>query len=392
LKILIINSDPKKDEQFRNSLRTISEPQELKIFHNIDEAERFITYELEKNQKELDLIITDLFDNYYPSAREFCYSIRYNTKSTYSSNNFKLSSIPIILLFSGRLNNEQYIEYGFDEIINTSFDYYFRTITSTVISVVKKWRNLVFDDLEVLGLGTNQVFNKVNIHIIKSKAEITKILTEDFVMKRKKLDIMWIKPNLFKLEQGIELLDKKIKESENQKKKNEKNFHKIFKNYNELLLRGSFQKNYFYELDFNATVKYKDGIEPDFILKSYYNTQNELEIMEFKTPNEMFYEKDLFHQNLRKKIFKHIGQVKDYKDYLEDIDNEQYLEELLDLSPINFKYNLVIGRKDDFELNKQVYEIRSRQYNLQDVNILTFDDMSNLGKRYFEELNETSIK
>ncbi len=338
MKILIINSDPTKDYQFRNALSTISERQELRILHSITEADNFISIELTQKQKELDLIITDLFEDSYPTAREFCYDIRNNTTDTFSAKKFKVSSIPVILLFNGRINRDQYINFGFDEVINSSFDYHFHSIESKAKSVVKKWRNLVFEDLEILGLGTNQDFKRTNIKLIRSKAEITKILTDDFVSRKRKLDIVWVKPDLFKLEQGIELLDKKIKAAENQKRKQKKSFHEIFRKHKELLIRGSFQDQYFYEQGFNPTSKYKDGIEPDFILKSYYDIDNELELMEFKTPNEPFYEKDLFHQTLRKKIFKHIGQVKDYKDYLEDIENENHLEDVLGLRPIRFKY------------------------------------------------------
>lgn len=392
MKILIINSDPTKDYQFRNALSTISERQELRILHSITEADNFISIELTQKQKELDLIITDLFEDSYPTAREFCYDIRNNMTDTFSAKKFKVSSIPVILLFNGRINRDQYINFGFDEIIDSSFDYHFPSIESKAKSVVKKWRNLVFEDLEILGLGTNQDFKRTNIKLIRSKAEITKILTDDFVSRKKKLDIVWVKPDLFKLEQGIELLDKKIKAAENQKRKQEKSFHEIFRKHKELLIRGSFQDQYFYEQGFNPTSKYKDGIEPDFILKSYYDIDNELELMEFKTPNEPFYERDLFHQTLRKKIFKHIGQVKDYKDYLEDIENENHLEDVLGLRPIRFKYNIIIGRKDEFDLHKHVYETRARQFNLNDVTVLTFDDMSNFGKRYHKELQDMGVK
>ena len=96
--------------------------------------------------------------------------------------------------------------------------------------------------LEILGLGTNQNFKKTNFRIIKLKTEITKILSRDFVSKKRKLNISWMKPNLLKLEQGIELLDKKIKASENEKRKEEKSFDKIFRNYSDLLLKRKFSR------------------------------------------------------------------------------------------------------------------------------------------------------
>ena len=165
MKILIINSDPTKDYQFRNALSTISERQELRILHSITEADNFISIELTQKQKELDLIITDLFEDSYPTAREFCYDIRNNMTDTFSAKKFKVSSIPVILLFNGRINRDQYINFGFDEIIDSSFDYHFPSIESKAKSVVKKWRNLVFEDLEILGLGTNQDFKRTNIKL-----------------------------------------------------------------------------------------------------------------------------------------------------------------------------------------------------------------------------------
>ena len=146
MKILIINSDSSKDDYFRNALNAISENQELIIFHSILEAENFIIIELIQKQKELDVIITELLEENNSSTREFCYGIRNNITDLFSNKNFKLSSIPIILFFEGRLDRDQYMNFGFDEVLDNCNDYFFHIILSTVKSVVKKWRNIVFDD------------------------------------------------------------------------------------------------------------------------------------------------------------------------------------------------------------------------------------------------------
>jgi hypothetical protein len=129
---------------------------------------------------------------------------------------------------------------------------------------------------------------------------------------------------------------------------------------------------------------------PDYVLRPYYSDE-EIEVIEFKTPNEKFYERTEFHQTVRKKIFKHVGQVKDYKDYLEDPENENELERVLGLKPVKIQYNLVIGRKGDFMSNISLYQRRARHFNLNDVNIVTFDDIVELGERYYDEMISLAV-
>lgn len=355
---------------------------------SIIEADAFIARELVTHQKQLDVIIMDLFEDERRSARDFCYDLRSDHRHTYSEYNFKVSSIPIVLMFPGRINREQYLNFGFDEIVDTSFDTFYSTLLSVTKDVVKKWRNIVYDDLELLKVGQKQIFTKADYNTQRSKSEITKILSEYYVRKQSRLTLPWFQRDHYRLEEGLELFVRKIKEAENSAKKEEKKFHQVINAYDELLLRGSYS-HYFYEPHFPKTLNHDIAI-PDYILRHYYSDR-EIEVMEFKTPNEKFYRKTDFHPTVRNKIFTHVGQVKDYKDYLEDPKNEEHLQTQLGLNPIKVHYNLVIGRRDDFMLNHTLYERRARHFNLNDVNIVTFDDLVEFGERYYNEMATLSV-
>lgn len=388
MKILLISSDFTTDDYFYNAFDSIAEDEELQVCRTIAEADCFIAGELILKQKRLDIIITDLFENEGRSARDFCYDLRNDTKNTYSQGNFKLSSIPIILMFPGRLNRQQYLNFGFDEIIDSTYDNFYGKLLRASKDIVKKWRNLVYDGLELLKVGEQQVFNKADYILQRSKSEITKILSDEYVRRKSKLELPWFQRDHCRLEEGLELLVKRIKEAEKSVKKEEKKFHQVMNAYQELLLRGSYC-HYCYEPQFPKTLNHYAAI-PDFILRRYYSDQ-EIEVLEFKTPNEKFYKRMNFHPMVRQAIFNHVGQVKDYKDYLEDPENQERLQSELGLKPLKVHYNRVIGRREDFIANQSLYERRARHFNLDEVDIVTFDDLVDCGERYYDEMVELSV-
>jgi len=388
MKILLILEDATNEEAFYNAFDPIAERNELQVCRSVQEADCFIAKELILNQKELDVIVTDLFEDEKRSAREFCYDIRNDYSNTFSNRSFKLSSLPILLMFPGRINHEQYINFGFDAVVDSSYDWFYDNLLNSAINLVKKWRNFVYDDLELLKVGKKEIFNKYDLSIQISKCEVTKILTSDYVRRQLKLEVPWFQPNYNFLEKGLELMTKGIRASEKTTRKNEKLFHKVLNKYDPLLLRGNYS-HHFYEPRFVQTDKYQESI-PDFVLTPYYG-ESKIDVMEFKTPNEPFYEQSHFHTTLRKRMFKHIGQVKDYKDYIEDPENERILENQLGLKPITVSYSLVVGRDDDFWSKYSVYKKRARQFSLEEIRIMTFDHFVDLGEHYFNEMQMLGV-
>lgn len=389
MKILIVSSDITRDDYFFNAFAPVAEKNELQICRSITEADAFVSRELVLHQKQLDIVITELFKNENRSAREFCYDIRNDHKNTFSSSNFKLSSIPILLMHPGRINRSQYVNFGFDEVVDSEDDFdFFNTLLAVAKDVVKKWRNILYDDLETLKVGKDQNFNKASFILQQSKSEMTKILTEQYIRNQNKLDVAWFQRDHGKLEASLDLFARKIKEAEKSKRKEEKKFHRIVNSHHELLLRGGYSKH-FYEPRFPKTSDHDIQI-PDYILQPYYASA-EIDVTEFKTPNEKFFEQTRFHPTLLKAVFKHIGQVKDYKDYLEDPENEEHLQKVLSLKPIKVRYNLVMGRRSDFGSRSSLFQRRARQFNLEELRVVTFDDFLDDGERYHNEMLELSV-
>ena len=391
MRILFVSERSIVEERYRNFLSGIAEKDSIYFLYSYDHAIEFVKDRLIKNQEQMDLILIkqNTHSSLGNSLQRFLIS---DSNVTYSNRNFNLKSIPVFLI-SDRTNDlSEYgvINYYGAAYTNASEDHFL--YEHDIIETIKDWRRAVLDELSDLGIR----FNSGHIdytHIFSNDyrpKHDTNILSTSFKLFPRKLNYYWLRDNSRQIEMAIDELAKLLKnEHIRNKKQEEKKYHRFLNKHRYFLERDRYSKTW-YESKFK--IDESRHYDPDFTLKTNLNYTTDLSVIEVKLPNEGFLKQKAFHQNLFAKVFDHIAQVNDYKEYLESKMNTSAINEQLGFVPKRIDYNILIGRDRDKEDNTYQFEKRMGQFNIYNIKFMTYDELLSYQVDYMERMKLLEIR
>jgi hypothetical protein len=356
-----------------------------------------LTNILLERKGHLDLIIIDDYELNIPCTTEtFLYSdvnmnncinaidfIRNNSNETYSNSNYYLRNIPLIKIcreYDDVTYNEKSYIY-FDHCLDLHVDTYLEIAVSKAIAFT---RDLIISDLKTLGMMSDNKY-----HLIKTNFALyhydndLRILSKSYIEKQKQLNLYWFEYPLEEVGDAINRYLEMVSMSRKFNYREELKIHYFFRQNPYFILRDKYS-NYYY----GKELVRRDGepsIKPDFILKpSEFNQNKKTEIFEIKLPDEGIVKKKRFHQNFYTEFWEHLVQVKDYQDYFQLPDVNAEIFNKLGYLPTDYLFTLLVGGSENKEQNRNILSKLSRQFNLQDINILTYDELLDYQIRYFE--------
>lgn len=390
MRILFVAKYGTNDDNIRSGLKSISEKDSIVIVNSYYEAEMFLENGIHGMQDKLDIIVSE---NNIDALRatELLKYIYADEKKTYSNSDFNLKSIPIVLLTDPNENKSVYQGIGFSAIIEKrNSDEIFR-YTSTLASEVRHWRRNVLDELDNLGIRNNSgiVDSSYFISLDRLRNVQTEILSGNFRRFPRPLKYQWLYFNERAIEIAIDDFIYELKRAERlNKKRDEKRFHKLINKYPFLIKRDNYEKHYYEERLHYEESKY---FEPDYMLIPNFNQRTDLSVLEIKLPTEGFIKKTSFHASPYSKLITHLFQVNDYKDYLESDEYRRTIKKVFGFSPDSFEFNLLIGRREGLDFDRDLLIKRMRQFNQTFVNLITYDDLLDYQVKFLERMKLLKI-
>jgi hypothetical protein len=385
--LFISNQSNFTEEEALKLFQPYTEEKDFHHFKSLPKAKDFLTSKLIEKDKHLDLIISDWkFQN--GNAKTILNWIR-NSLENYSSSNFQLKSIPFLLI-EDKENQSATISDGFDAVVE-NFPNDYVNLKHKITSSIKKWRTSFADDLELIGLDpktkiSNSLHRKSFISYYKLK-----VLSKKFVDKKtNSLNYIWTGFNYNNLVDSNELFEKKMKETLRRPTKYlEKEFHDFLRD-NPTFVKGENFNKLLYEkhLYINSTRKYN---EPDFINKPFDYAIRFPEIFEVKRQSQRLFWKNK--DQLLSKAKKGFEQVIRYKNYMESKNeaNEYYIKKYLGQVYNEYEYTLLMGSSEEKRFNENLIEELKKDFNFNEVSLVTYEDLLNKHIRLCNRLNDFNI-
>jgi hypothetical protein len=397
VEILLITTRPELDLRIKRALLAILIDNTLQVESPDTNITFFLTNYLIDKKNHLDLIIVDDYHSELshsldgheysiPKPTNTFTTIEFignNSTETYSKSNYYLRNIPIIKICNEHddVNPTERNYIYFDYCLDIHIDNYLLEASSKAIAYT---RDLIISDLKTLGLMLDNKYHliKTNFALYHYEKDL-KILSKEFVERQKLKSFYWFEYPIEEVEEAINRYMDMISTLQKFDKREEKEIHRFFKKNPYFILRDKYS-DYYYEVKFQNSADLS-AIAPDFILKPFeFKEINETEIFEIKLPGEGIVKKKRFHQNFRSDFWEHLVQVKDYQDYFRMHDVQDEIIKKLGYLPSDYLYTLLVGNSEHKDLNLNVIDRLARQFNFQDINILTFDELLNYQIRYFE--------
>jgi hypothetical protein len=361
------------------------EPQDLYIKDDFELAIDFLQNEIIKPQKHLDFIITDWVIG-KTNAKNVLNWIK-NSTFNYSSNNFKLRSLPVLLIEDAEMQSDL-INEGFDSIVQ-DFPTDHLKLKESIQSSIKSWRYQLANDLQVVGLNPQTL----KLYPNDRKAFISyyklKILSREFVeSKSKKLNYVWGNNNIYSLNNINQQFFDHIKKAKyNPSKYMEKETHAFLKS-NETLLLGENFSNSLYE---PRLKKERNLIDiPDFINKPHVYSLRHPEVFEVKRITQRLVRNN---ERLISKARRSFEQVKRYQRYMES-KNPYYKAQIIDhlgKEYDGYEYTLFMGSKDEKEEYLDlIYQLR-KEFDFMDINLVTYEELLEKHIRLCDRLMDFDI-
>ena len=394
MKIIYYSDDIENSQVCQNVLSRVTEKDSLITIRSQTAYKDLIVNNIIPLQKEIDCIIADSASATILSPREIVDVTRQLSERINCSNNdFKINSIPIILVIKDELDLFSAQEHGFDDILKIDKIEEFEGIANKTLTQVKSWRKRTLEDLDNLGIKFNSGSVDYTTYDYKRfRKKTTQNLSTNFVLFPRKLNYYWTVWEKHQLEQGIEKFWKLLKRYEKDASlREEKQIHKFLKKHPYMLKRDIYGKQW-YEPYLEDFATQEDDKEPDFALKPNFSFRTDLSIVEVKLPSERFIKKKRYHKDFYANIYEYLGQVLNYKEYLE---SEEYQDQIFNAfkeNPQNINYKLLIGRKKDKEENIYHINKKMRQYNIDSIELLTYDELIELQLRLMDELNLLEVR
>lgn len=316
MRILFILKDFSQRKTIRKELAELSEQDSIYFVYNYGQAKDFILKNIIASQLPLDLIITQNNINGL-SAIDFYANITKDKSATYSKGDFNFHTIPVVLIVDKDENKNAFLNYGFADVLdNIGLENLYR-FNQEFINAVKDWRRHVLDELDNLGIKFNS--GKIDPKYLFSKERKrnvdVRILSQNFVLLKRRLDYLWLAANERQIEIAIDKLIKELKRSSHlNKKREEMRYHDLINKYPSLIERDNYSRHWY---DARLQKENNEYYKPDYSLLPNFNQQTDLSILEIKLPNEGFIKSTSFHPPLKAGLIHHTTQVNNYKDYLE---------------------------------------------------------------------------
>ncbi len=389
MRILFIGENIYDEESYKNFLSTIAEQDSIYFVYTLADAVDFINNRIVAQQESLDLIILkeQKKNNYNEDFKDF---IENDHTRTYSKRDFNLIKIPIVLILETSKNIIFHKKRGYaDVIVNMGVDR-FSVYKPKLISCIKSWRRQVLDELDNLGIEFNSGQLNYGLFFTSKKNPVrsTEILAKNFQLFPRKLRYYWLEDNRVQIEKAIDEFIKMLKRSALSNKKDELGYHKFFNKNSFFLERDRYSRTW-------HEVKLKrEGnkhYDPDFTMRPNFNYKTDLSLIEVKLPTESFLQTSTFHKTFLAKIVKHLAQVNDYKDYLEEQGNHVYINNQFGFIPKRVDYNILIGRQRDKEENIYSIDKRMRQFNQKHIHLMTYDELYDYQVKYLFRMNMLQI-
>jgi hypothetical protein len=390
LRILFVANSSTYNENIRNGLKSVSEKDSIYIVRSFYEAQEFIENAIIRNQNLLDTIVCE---NKILGIRadSFLTYLKNDDKKTYSRRDFNLKEIPVVLLMDPNESKFPYINMGFSNIIERRLNDDIYRYCSTLISEVKRWRRHVLSELDNLGIRNNS--GKIDYDYYLSTDRLrnisTDILSQNFRIFPRRLDYSWFYFNEREVEMAIDKFIYEVKRASRlNKKHDEKRFHKLINKFPFLIKRDNYS-SHLYE----PRLQYEEDryYEPDYTLIPNFNQETDLSILEIKLPSEGFIKKTSFHPAPYSKFLNHLFQVSDYKEYLESDEYKAIITKVFGFTPSSIEFNLLIGRKEDLDYNRELLAKRMRQMNKSFINLITYDDLVEYQVKFLERNKWLSV-
>jgi hypothetical protein len=404
VRVLIITNDTRLSSIDVGRFRDFGDPDDIEIKHGFNAGMEFIQNYVLRDQKHIDLIIvsrqkkTNPWDFEYEDNHidDFAIWLR-DLSENYSSDNFQISSIPLILDDEETLHRSLFIasfKNKFYDLITNLKSIRDDRILYILGKPINSWLNKLGDELDRVDLDTQFDFAKSLVP--KKDSFDTKILSNNFFLRLQKLDYAWIGDNIKRLYVDADMFKKLLDKSDKDKKlRNEKeDYHSFLLRYQGLFLGDQYSKtiyeNHFY---YRMSQKY---VEPDFVNLPYSHSFYSPQIFEIKLPNQRLV-------NLNGQISRYFknstGQVgTKYMNYFlnKNGNREQIIkglnqQELKNFESQNFVHRLLIGRQRDKDENQEIINdyLLTKRYK---IDIITYDELLSKYQMIYDRVNRFGLK
>lgn len=379
MKVLYVTNTGVSKNLDHGYLSRFAEKEDILYIESVDEARNYILYHLVGLQEHIDFIMVDLKGVDEEVIGDFAYWIILQ-ETEYSQNNFRLSSIPLILVRS------RDYEMGLDESISSLYTKIFNeghddTVKQEIIgTAISQWMQKIGDDLAYFNMDLKLQFDSPKLKwLLSHRTHKLKVLTETFFRRMKKLPYIWFGENLKTFDISLNTLYDLLKKAERfSSLRNEKEIHRYLLSNLRVLL-GEFYELTRYEMQYYLPNS-RQYVEPDFTNMAYSFYHQNPEIFEVKLPSQKLVRKDkkIFYRNTTRAL----NQVTlKYAGYFSDPLNIQEISRRIGYDGNHFNYTLLIGRKREKEENE---EYLSNFLETKDVKVITYDELPENFQRLYE--------
>jgi hypothetical protein len=405
MKILINDYENTKEEYVKIFQQFGYESNELIFCYNFEESKSFIDNYLNLGKKHLDLIITN---NSVQSgidilkASELSYHKNLNSDS-FSYNNFRISSIPIIQYSDNGGGISKYAtEFNANITKNNAGKHDF--FVEQVEECIKIWRKAVFEDLQNLGINIIDLVNfgntdyfkfyyerRISQNAIDYFANKTSILSKEFIRYPVPLKYDWIILNTHDIEIALDKYVKVYKEHQKYDKKyTERTILHNFFNENKLILLRDIYSDLLYEQNL-FDIEANTSEECDYILKTEFPDFLKTTFFEVKKEDVTFYtKKNTKRPQLSSKFLSHLEQVWRYKQYVENPINNIELLNKIEYVTSKYDFVLLAGRLEEKQEIKDKFDSDiNRMYN--GIDVITYEELEEININYLYKFNRLKI-
>ena len=398
---ILVNDLKENQSHYIEVFRTFGYEENDLIFRDsYQDTVEFITNHLEVAKGHIDLIITNdirFSESNTLKANELLFFIN-NHNSTFSKNNFRISSIPVLLY--SIYETKQNELYGFKSIVKKNNIGIHKFFFDECERLIKDWRSQVYSDLDNIGLKVEQLYNFVSSdnfknyyfnNVSRNSVSIyhnrTTHLSKEFIKAPNTLNYEWIIFNSIEIEKSIH---KYIDTYKNHRKYDRTYgeraiLHQFFIENKIILLRDTYT-DMKYELNLNE-IDTKNSEECDFILKTEYPDFLKTTFFEVKKEDVTFYvKKNTKRPQISAAFLSHLNQVWHYKKFAENPLNSAEMKNKLEYDTKNFDFVLLAGRTEERDEMKYIFEENVDRM-FEGIKVVTYEDLENININYLDKFN-----
>ncbi|WP_416438911.1 hypothetical protein [Phnomibacter sp. MR] len=376
--LIYLTDDPlvSKDDCLRWFTKFVSKPDEIILQNDVNTCKSFIEDHLAniQKQKHIDFIISD-WEIKNEKSEKIISWLR-NSTDIYSSKNFNLNKIPVILIED---STKTFDSDNFDATI-TDFPTNINQFNQTIVKTIKKWRELIAEDLETLGLDPSKI-NSFLHQVNNSKSYYRlKVLSKEFAFnKSNKTSYIWTNIGVNDIERANESFYNAFQKSKTGEIK-EKGIHDVFLQFPSLVKGENFsfiqglKKSLLYEVHLYKGNS-KSYNEVDFLNRPNAHSLLNPEIFEIK-----LYQQRIFHKHkdaFLAKTRKAFKQVERYNKYLtsEEKQNRSNVIKHFGANYQNFNQVLLLGSLSEKQEKEHLLKKLKSDENFDEISLLTYEEL-----------------